>query len=398
MYISRIAETGIKQLLTTQKVIIILGPRQIGKTTMIDHLIAQKGGLRLNLDIEVDAARLQSVKSLLPKDAMQSLGNPSILAIDEAQRQPSLYYTVKGWYDSHLTNKIILLGSSSLDLLDKAAEPLTGRNEKVYLTPLTFTEILTNQSWYSPTLPITNIQDNFADQIQALLHTQLIYGSYPETVTTTDKERYLLNLVSDYLLKDVLQLGLVKSSDAIRKLLTLLAFQTGSEVSINELATNLGQSRDTIQRYIELLEKTFVIFRLHAFSTNQRKEIAKNTKVFFWDTGVRNALLKDFSMSPYRADIGALFENYVISEVAKQNLIEGERSNIYFWRTREGNEVDLVVKKANVLKAYEIKWTKLQTNTSSRTFSNLYNTPVKVVTKDTISNFLWKKPISSKSS
>lgn len=392
MYIPRTIEKTIEQQLTSKKVIIILGPRQVGKTTMIDHLIAQKGGLRLNLDIEVDAARLQSVKGMSPKDAMQSLGNPPILAIDEAQRQPALYYTIKGWYDSHLPNKIILLGSSSLDLLDKAAEPLTGRNEKVNLTPLSLTEILTNQSWYSTALSIANIQENFTGQIQALLLTQLIYGSYPETVTTTDKERYLLNLVSDYLLKDVLQLGLIKSADSIRKLLTLLAYQTGSEASINELAVTLGQSRDTVERHIELLEKTFVIFRLHAFSTNQRKEIAKNTKVFFWDTGVRNALLKDFSMSVYRSDIGALFENYVIAEVAKQNLIEGERSNIYFWRTREGSEVDLIVKKANTLKAYEIKWSKLQIGITSRSFSNLYNTPVEVVTKNSLLKLLWKQP------
>ncbi len=322
---------------------------------------------------------------------MKFFGNPKLLVIDEAQNLPEIGRIVKGWYDARVTTKIILLGSSSLNLLDLTAEPLTGRNEKIYLTPLLFSEILKNQSWLTPEVTKSILEEQFKDQIQTLLLQQMVYGSYPEAITTVDKERYLLNLTSDYLLKDVLQNGLVKSPEPVKKLLSMIAYQAGNEVSINELAMNLHTSRQTIERYIELLERSYVIFKVHAFSTNQRKEIVKNSKIFFWDTGVRNALLKEFSLSPFRSDIGSLFENWVVSEVAKLNLIKGDKNNIYFWRKRDGSEVDLIVKGTNTFKAYEMKWSKLNITQSAKSFSNTYNIPVKVITKDTILDLLWEE-------
>ena len=381
-YIPRIAEELIRELLKTLKIVIVLGARQVGKTTLIERLLRKQAGLIINLDIAVDKARLLAASNLPPTEAIKSLGNPTILVIDEAQRLPEVATIVKGWYDAHVQSKIVLLGSSSLNLLDQAAETLTGRNEKVYLPPLLFTEILKNQTWYSNSFTMATLKKSFASQIQSLLISQIIYGSYPETVVTNDKVRYLLNLTSDYLLKDVLQSGLVKSEEIVKKLLLLLAYQIGSAVSVNELASNLNIARQTVERYLELLEKTFVIFRLHAFSTNQRKEIVKSTKVFFWDTGVRNALLKDFSHSEYRSDIGALFENWVIAEVAKKNILEGQRYNIFFWRTSDGSEVDLVIKGADIFKAYEIKWTKM--GTFGRSFTNRYNIPIATITKETM--------------
>lgn len=388
MYIIRQIEKEVEKFITDRKVIIILGPRQVGKTTLVEKIIRHKGGLLLNLDIEVDSARLTAIRSLPPLDAMQALGNPPILAIDEAQRLEDIGILAKAWYDAGVTTKILLLGSSSLDLLGQTAEPLTGRNHKIFLTPLNFTEILKIQSWYTPQLTPAMVKMHFANQLQSLLLLQMVYGNYPEAVTVADKERYLLNLVSDYLFKDVLQLGLIRSPEQIRKLLTLLAYQAGSEISVNELASVTGLSRETVERYLELLEKTFVIFRLHAFSTNQRKEIAKSTKVFFWDTGVRNALLKDFSLSQYRADIGGLFENYVIAEIAKQNLSAGERASLYFWRKVDGGEVDLIVKGAKLFKAYEMKWTKSKPTAASKSFTNLYPISIETFTRETVFDLL----------
>lgn len=385
MYIPRIAEKTMRELLNTPKVTIVLGARQVGKTTLIERLVNDKSGLILNLDIEVDKARFLTASSLVPIEGIKSLGNPGLLVIDEAQRLPEAARIIKGWYDTHVPTKIVLLGSSSLDLLDSSAESLTGRNEKLYLPPLLFAEILKNQIWYNESLNLETIRKNFNSQIKSLLLSQMVYGSYPETVVTSDKISYLINLTSDYLLKDILQTGLVKSEALVKKLLLLLAHQIGSVVSVNEVANNLNISRQTVERYLELLEKTFVIFRLHAFSTNQRKEIVKSTKIFFWDTGVRNALLKEFSLSEYRGDIGSLFENWVIAEFAKKNLLEGQRYNLYFWRTRDNSEVDLVIKGNEIFKAYEIKWTK--TKTFGRSFTNRYNIPVTTITKETLLDF-----------
>jgi uncharacterized protein len=255
---------------------------------------------------------------------------------------------------------------------------LTGRNEKLWLPPLIFQEILAAQTWYSPVFTTELLQEQFAPQVQALLLQALVCGSYPEVVTSANKERLLSNLAADYLFKDVLQLGLVKTPGLIRKLLQLLAYQIGAEVSVNELSLNLGIARNTVDRYMELLEQTFVIFRLPAFSTNLRKEIAKNHKIFFWDTGIRNALLNDFNLNPLRVDIGRLWENWVIAEVAKQNLLTGLRYELFFWRSRSGSEVDLVIKEGEHLQAYECKWSRGKA--TSRVFSEQYGVPVEVVT------------------
>lgn len=382
MYISRLVEKTLKNLLKTHKIIIILGARQVGKTTLIEYTLKQQNGtLILNFDVEVDKARFVAAGKLTPEEGLKSLGSPKILVIDEAQRLLEVGRVVKGWYDMKIPVKIILLGSSSLNLLNQSAESLTGRNEKIYLPPLMFFEILKNQSWYSPEFTTEFIKNNFSDQIKALIADRLVYGSYPEVVTTENKERYLINLVSDYLLKDILQLGLIRSSELVKKLLMLLAYQIGSEVSVNELARTLRVARPTVERYLELLEKTFVIFRLPAFSTNPRKEISKSNKIFFWDTGVRNALLKEFSLPDYRSDIGGLWENWVIAEVAKKNLAYEQKYNLYFWRTRQGSEVDLVIKGGRVLKAYEIKWSKSKIS-SKTSFSNRYNANVELVNRE----------------
>ena len=387
MYINRVVEDKLKNLLDNPKVIIILGARQVGKTTLIERILKEHKGIILNLDIEVDKARLLGISHLTPSDALSNLGNPSLFVIDEAQRLPETARIVKGWFDSKVKTKIILLGSSSLNLLDQSAESLTGRNIKLFLPPLLFSEVLNAQSWYSKELTIEILKNNFKNQLDTLIQEQMVYGGYPESVVTPQKQQYLLNLVSDYLLKDVFQSSLIKSPETVKKLLTLLAYQVGSEVSLTELANNLQVSRVTVEKYIDILERSFVIFRLQAFSNNLRKEIVKSTKIFFWDTGVRNALLKDFNFSNMRNDIGLLWENWVIAEFAKKNLLEGQPNNLYFWRTMSGSEVDLVIKGSNTFKAYEIKWSK-QKAVNGKAFTNRYKIPVEVISKENVIDYI----------
>jgi len=387
MYINRIAENKVKKLLKNSKVVILLGARQVGKTTLIEQVLKQHKSVILNLDVEVDKARLLGISHLSPENAMKNLENPELLVIDEAQRLPETARIVKGWFDSKVKTKIILLGSSSLNLLDQSAESLTGRNVKLFLPPLLFSEIINNQSWYSKELTTKILKENFNNQLETLIQEQIIHGSYPESVITSQKPQYLLNLVSDYLLKDVFQSTLIRSPEIVKKLLMLLAHQIGSEVSSTELANNLQVSRITIEKYIDLLEKSFVIFRFTAFSSNLRKEIVKSTKIFFWDTGVRNAILNDFNFSGFRNDIGLLWENWVIAEFAKKNLLEGQLKNLYFWRTRSGSEIDLVIKGNDIFKAYEIKWSKTKPS-NGKAFTNRYKIPIEIITKENVVDFI----------
>ena len=318
--------------------------------------------------------------ALAPRDGLRSLGNPSALVIDEAQRLPGTSRIVKGWHDARLPAKLLLLGSSSLNLLDQAARSLTGRNRKMVLPPLLFSETLGTQVWADANAAPGHLCRHFAPQLRAFLMQRLSFGSYPEIVTSDQPTQLLRELSSDYLWKDVLQAGLVKTPDPIKRLLLLLAHQAGSEVSVNELATHLQMARPTVDRYLDLLEHTFVIFRLPSFSTNPRKEIAKSQKVFFWDTGIRNALLNTFSTDEFRPDIGALWENWVIAEAAKRNALLGSPAELFFWRTRAQSEVDLVVKQGDGLQAFEIKWS--PGRVSGRAFRDAYGVEVEPIRSD----------------
>lgn len=380
MYIKRQAERVLKEILAGGKVGVILGARQVGKTTLVEHVLAGQNAVFLNFDVEVDKARFRAAAALAPSDALRSLGNPTVLVIDEAQRLPEVSRIIKGWHDARMPAKFLLLGSSSLNLLDQAAESLTGRNRRLVLPALMFEETLNTQVWASANATPDHVRQHFASQLRAFLLQRLGFGSYPEVVTSDDPTRLLRELSSDYLWKDVLQTGLVKTPDIIKRLLLLLAHQAGSEVSVNELATQLRMARPTVDRYLDLLEETFVVFRLPSFSTNPRKEIAKSHKVFFWDTGIRNALLNAFSTDEFRPDIGVLWENWVIAEVAKRNALLGSPAGLFFWRTRAQSEVDLVVKEAERVRAFEIKWAPRRV--SSRAFRDAYGVDVEPIHSD----------------
>ncbi len=356
MYLRRQAEGDLKGAMASGKVVLVVGARQVGKTTLVEQVLQGEDARFLNFDVEIDKARFQAAASLPPAEALRTLGSPKVLVLDEAQRLPETARIVKGWHDAKVQTRTLLLGSSSLNLLDQSAESLTGRNRKLVLPPLLFSEAMHSQDWSEAGLDRPEVRDRFAAPLRAFLLQRLAFGSYPEVVLSPDPQRLLRELSSDYLWKDVLQTGLVKSPDLIRRFLMLLAHQAGSEVSVNELATQLQMGRPTVERYLDLLEQTFVIFRLPAFSTNPRKEISKSHKVFFWDTGIRNALVSAFSADEFRPDIGALWENWVIAEMAKRNALLGSPCELFFWRSRTQAEVDLVVKTEAGLRAFEIKW------------------------------------------
>lgn len=380
MYLRRQAEQPLKDILAGDKVAVILGARQVGKTTLVEQVLREQGAVFLNFDVEVDKARFLSAAALAPSAALCSLGNPSVLVIDEAQRLPEASRIIKGWHDARVPARFLLLGSSSLNLLDQAAESLTGRNRKLVLPPLLFSETLGAQVWYRPEAAPDHLQRHFAPQLRACLMQRLAFGSYPEVVTSDRPTPLLRELSADYLWKDVLQTGLVKTPDLIKRLLLLLAHQAGSEVSVNELATQLQMARPTVDRYLDLLEQTFVIFRLPSFSTNPRKEIAKGQKIFFWDTGIRNALLNAFSTDEFRPDIGNLWESWSIAEVAKHNVLLGSPAELFFWRTRAQSEVDLVVKQASGLRAFELKWSPRRV--AGRAFRDAYDVAVELIRPD----------------
>ena len=356
MYIKRQAEADLRRALASGKVTLVLGARQVGKTTLVEQVLRGEDARYLNFDVEIDKAQFLAAAALAPAEALRMLGAPQVLVLDEAQRLPETARIVKGWHDAKVATRLLLLGSSALDLLDQSAESLTGRNYKLVLPPLLFAEALRSQEWGEAVLDHPSARASFAAPLRAFLLQRLAFGSYPEVVLSADPRRLLRELSADYLWKDILQTGLVKTPDLIRRLLQLLAHQAGSEVSVNELATQLQMGRPTVERYLDLLERTFVIFRLPAFSTNPRKEISKSQKVFFWDTGIRNALLNAFAADEYRPDIGAVWENWVIAEIAKRNVLLGSPGELFFWRSRTQAEVDLVVKSENGLRAFEIKW------------------------------------------
>ncbi len=356
MYLKRQAEDDLRQALAGDKVVLVLGARQVGKTTLVERVLRGAQARFLNFDVEIDKARFLAAASLAPVEALRLLGAPQVLVLDEAQRLPETARIVKGWHDAKVPTRLLLLGSSSLDLLDQSAESLTGRNRKLVLPPLLFAEALRSQDWSDVGLDLSTVRARFAAPLRAFLLQRLAFGGYPEVVLSADPRRLLRELSSDYLWKDILQTGLVKTPDLIRRLLLLLAHQAGSEVSVNELATQLQMGRPTVERYLDLLERTFVIFRLPAFSTHPRKEISKSQKVFFWDTGIRNALLNAFAADEFRPDIGAVWENWVIAEMAKRNVLLGSHWELFFWRSRTQAEVDLVVKGDSGLRAFEIKW------------------------------------------
>lgn len=361
-------------LLHSGKIIVLYGARQTGKTTLANQIISSFEGrvLKINADelkyIDIFSSRDFNKMNLLVD------GN-DLLFIDEAQRIPEIGINLKILHDALPDLKILVTGSSSFDLSGKISEPLTGRTITYTLYPFSISEIRTQKS-------IFEIKDN--------LENLMIYGMYPGIhllSNALNKEKQLTELSTAYLLKDVFELSSVRNPAVFRQLLRLLAFQAGSEVSIPELSRNLNISQEAVNSYIDLLEKAFIVFRLGGYSRNLRKEVTKRNKIYFWDTGIRNSVINNFSQFEYRTDKGALWENFFIAERLKYQKYRSIHFNYYFWRTYTGAEVDYIEESNGKLTAFEIKL-KNKNTTAPKTWIENYGNDFSLVHPDNFYEFL----------
>lgn len=327
-----------------QRALVIYGPRRVGKTTLLaSYLKTQKE--KNILSVVGDDFRVRELFSKEVRNDILDFAHPyGIVAIDEAQQVPSIGLGIKMIIDAFPEKEIILTGSSSFDLSSKVGEPLTGRHFVMTLLPLAQSEIFSSRF-----------------ELVGNLEKFLVYGSYPEVLLAEsdyDRERILNELVSSYLYKDILALDGIKSPDLLRDIAKMLSFQVGSEVSHNEIAVSLKADVKTVGRYIDLLEKMFVIKKVRGFSRNLRNEITKKAKYYFLDNGVRNAIIGRFAKLSDRDDIGALWENFIFMELYKQSVIRNQNDQYYFWRTHSGSEVDIVRESRGKITAIECKWNK----------------------------------------
>ena len=346
MYIPQKQLENLRSLIRPGKVIVIYGARRVGKTTLLQKFVE-------NLDKEAvlfvngdDITARQFLESQSIENLKDFVGRHQYLIVDEAQYVRNIGLNLKLIVDHIPGIKVVATGSSSFDLAQNVGEPLTGRRFVLKLFPLAQMEI-------------SNLEKTHVTA--ANLETRLIYGSYPEVVTLRDnklREEYLRELIASYLFKDILALEGIRYSDKLVRLLQLLAFQIGNEVSLSEIGRQLAMSKNTVERYLNLLEKVFVIFRLTGFSRNLRKEITKNNRYFFYDVGIRNAVVEMFNPLNLRDDTGKIWENYIISEFLKHREYQRLSPRFYFWRTYDRKEIDLIEEHAGKLSGYEIKWKK----------------------------------------
>ena len=343
MYIQRKIYTEIIQNLFKNKVIIIYGARQVGKTTLINKIKenSKYKTIYLNCD-EIDVR--QALTNKTSTELKNFIGDNKLVIIDEAQRVQNIGLSLKLFVDNFKDVQIIATGSSSFELSNKIAEPLTGRKIEFHLYPFSISELSVN---------LSNVE------LKRSLNDFLIFGMYPEiNINKSDRKNLLLELATSYSYKDVLQFERIKNSAILERLLQLLALQIGSEVSYTELAGNLGIDKNTVAKYIDILEKAFIIFTLKPFSRNLRNELKKLRKVYFWDVGIRNALINNFNSVDLRQDTGALFENFIIVEKIKKNSNKLIYPNYYFWRIQNKKEIDLLEEIDGKIFAYEIKLNK----------------------------------------
>jgi len=330
----------------SKKGLVIYGPRQVGKTTLINDLLNEFNWKTLVLNGDERGRWWELLISReLSKLTLLVSGYDAIF-IDEAQRIPEIGLSLKILLDNFPKLKIIITGSSALDLASKISEPLTGRIYSYRLFPISQKELL---SLYTPY------------QLETQIEERLIYGSYPEVFSLnsiSEKTKYLENLTNNYLYKDLLEFGDIRNSSKIHDLLKLLAFQIGNQVSISELSNSLEISRTTVDRYIDLLEKSFIIFRLPGFSRNLRKEVTKMDKIFFYDTGIRNSIIGNFNTLNNRDDLGKLWENFLIVERMKKLSYEQKIFSLYFWRLTSGAEIDFIEDSDGILHGFEFKYGK----------------------------------------
>jgi len=358
--IKRALEKVLKNKVDYKKAIVLLGPRQVGKTTLITEIASTLAEDYLYINGDDPSVRLAWNN---PSQAFINnyIGAYKVIVIDEAQRLENIGLSAKMIIDAKKNIQLFLSGSSSLEIASKVNEPLTGRKWEYRLYPLSWAEIKEHFS-FAKTIPRL---DDF-----------LVTGMYPEVITNPENAKEILtNLAGSYLYKDILELGGVRRPDILLKLLQALAWQVGNEVSYNELAQTVGADKATVSDYIDLLEKAFVIFRLNPFARNLRNEISSTRKIYFYDNGVRNTIINNFAPASQRSDIGALWENFIISERKKLLAYTGFYGNTYFWRNTAQAEIDYIEEQDGKLFAYEFKWNPKAKVSFPKAFLTEYHPP-----------------------
>ena len=362
------------------KVLLLIGPRQVGKTTLLKNMLESVSTEKKVQFWNCDESDVRQFLSEANSAKLKSfVGNSDFIVIDEAQRVKDIGLTIKLLHDSFPNVQLAVTGSSSLDLSNSINEPLTGRKFEYNLFPFSTNELVNHTSMLEEMRQLQN---------------RLVYGFYPDVVNNPGEEKEILtNIVNSYLYKDVFEFQDIRKSSVIEKLVQALALQVGSEVSFNELGNLLGIDTVTVQRYVDLLEKAYVIFHIRSFSRNVRNELKKSIKIYFYDNGVRNSVISNFSPIELRSDIGALWENFLISERIKNNAYHNKHAKYYFWRTTQKQEIDFIEEAEQNLFAYEFKYNPKKANSKCPvTFSNNYsNVPFDVITFENYMDFVVNK-------
>jgi len=372
--IKRLIKQKIIDSLYKNKIIIIYGARQVGKTTLVKEILEEQD-LKEKIYYNCDEPDIREIFTNKTSTELKSfLANKKLIIIDEAQRVKNIGITLKLINDNYPEIQIIATGSSSFELSNEISEPLTGRKKEFYLYPFSVEEL--SQKYNK--LELTR-----------LLEQNMIFGMYPEIINSEkDIVDNLKSLANSYIYKDILQYQKIRHSEVLEKLLQALALQVGSEVSYNEIAKMIGIDRQTVANYIQILEKAFIIFRISPFSRNLRNELKKLRKIYFFDLGIRNAIINNLNPLNLRRDVGALWENYIICERIKYCNNHFINVNNYFWRNKQGQEIDYVEDSGGVLNAYEFKWQK-ENFKKPKSFTEAYpDTNFKLINKDNYLDFL----------
>jgi predicted AAA+ superfamily ATPase len=369
--INRDLTSVLKTKLHQGKIIVLIGPRQVGKITLIHSLLGKNEYLFLDGD---DNAVVETLSNANTEVLRSIIGNYKYVFIDEVQRIPNIGLKLKIMVDLIKEVQVIVSGSSAFDINNITQEPLTGRKFEYQLFTISWIEFEKNVGYI---------------KAQQQLELRMIYGMYPDVINNLGNEYEILkNLVSSYLYKDILALAGIRKSNVLEKILQALALQVGSEVSYNEIAQLVGVDKNTVNTYIDLLEKSFVIFKLNSFSKNIRNEIKANKKIYFYDNGVRNMVIGNFNSLELRQDKGALWENFMISERMKVISYSQSLAKPYFWRTTAQQEIDYIETNADAIAAFEFKWSNTKKVKLPKSFQDAYNPSFLVLDKDNFRDFL----------
>lgn len=371
MMINRLLKNAIIDKFNKGKAIILIGPRQVGKTTLIKSIIENKKHLFLDGDDPTIRTLLNSPNT---EQLKAIIGHHNLVFIDEAQRIENIGLTLKIITDQFKEVQLLVSGSSAFELKNLTHEPLTGRKWQYHLFPISWQEF--------------EAHENYVKAVQQL-EQRLLYGMYPDVINNLGNEKDILkNLSESYLYKDILAFHNIKKPEILEKLLLALAYQVGQEVSYNELSQLLGIDKNTVSSYIDILENNYVIFRLPSFSKNLRNEIKRNQKIYFYDNGIRNTIIADFRPLEMRQDKGAIWENFLISERLKANNYSQKVSKSYFWRTTQQQEIDYVEVENEHINAFEFKWNSKVKAKIPKTFENTYGAKVLIINKENFRRFI----------